>query len=235
MDAGPPTPRVTPLWLTYLSFPAARSEVVLKIRRRGAIEEFSATPYMVSALQCGMWSVYAIVTPCKLQPFVTNIVGVGLELVYVAFFLSYATGAALRRVALQFAGCVVFFVVLVVFGVVIAPHLPISPFPVQTPPLSKATTVLGFICAGLNILSAPCRAPPCHSPRTSALLPRHTQIASSPLLDHVFRSVLAPLSFPLLICIVLSAQCATQRPPATLAQCTRHHSQLCGLSFAPSQ
>jgi len=124
---------------------------MLKIRRRGAVEEYSATPYMVAALQCGTWTTYAIVTPCKIQPLVTNSVGLVLELCYIVWFIFYA-GASTRRVLLQTSGYALVFIVLAGFGVVAAPHLPITPFPSQTPPLSKQTTVLGFVCAGLNVL-----------------------------------------------------------------------------------
>ena len=53
-----------------------------KIRRRGYVGDFSSIPYLISMLQCGLWSVYALppVTPCKLQPLVTNGVGFCLEI-----------------------------------------------------------------------------------------------------------------------------------------------------------
>ena len=65
-------------WLLFLSPLPTMS----KIRRRGHIGDFSALPYLVSTLQCGMWAVYALpmVTPCKTQPLVTNAVGFVLEL-----------------------------------------------------------------------------------------------------------------------------------------------------------
>lgn len=65
-------------WMLFISpIPTMR-----KIRRRGYVGDFSSIPYLISMLQCGLWSVYALppVTPCKLQPLVTNGVGFCLEI-----------------------------------------------------------------------------------------------------------------------------------------------------------
>jgi solute carrier family 50 (sugar transporter) len=117
------------------------------------VGEYSCFPYLVSGVQCGCWMVYALppVTPCKTQPLVTNAVGLALELFYIIFYFMYA-GPRLRETLRQLlvAASVVLFVLL--FGLVVAPHLPIDGFPPQTPPLSKQTTVLGFACAVLNTL-----------------------------------------------------------------------------------
>jgi hypothetical protein len=136
-------------WLLFLS----PIPVMLDIRRRGAVDAYSCVPYLVSGLQCALWVLYALppVTPCKMQPLVTNGVGVGLELVYIAFYLANA-GPRFRESVLQLGGTVVSFTVLTICGLLVAPYLPISGFPHETPPLSKQTTVLGFICAILNIL-----------------------------------------------------------------------------------
>ena len=65
-------------WLLFLS----PVPTVFKIWRRGSVGDFSALPYLVSTLQCGLWSVYSLpfVTPCKMQPLVTNVVGFALEI-----------------------------------------------------------------------------------------------------------------------------------------------------------
>lgn len=66
--------------------------VVRKWRAAGDVKEFSCTPYLVSALQCSLWTLYALpfVTPCKLQPLVTNAVGGSLEICYCVAYVYFA-------------------------------------------------------------------------------------------------------------------------------------------------
>ena len=79
-------------WLLFLS----PLPTMFQIRRAGDVGDFSALPYLISMLQCGLWSVYALpaITPCKIQPLVTNVVGFALEISCAppattrAFFLS---------------------------------------------------------------------------------------------------------------------------------------------------
>ena len=66
-------------WLLFVSpLPTMR-----KVCQRGYVGDFSALPYLITTLNCGLWAVYALpwVTPCKMQPLVTNVVGFTFELV----------------------------------------------------------------------------------------------------------------------------------------------------------
>lgn len=121
-----------------------------KIVRMKTTEKFSSVPYFVSMLQCGLWTVYATVTPCKLQPFVTNVVGCLLEALYVLIFVWYAPSRTVRtRMMLATLAVVLIFVGLTLFALLLGPALPIAPWPEKH--ASKQTTLLGFICIGLNI------------------------------------------------------------------------------------
>ena len=85
-------------WLLFLApIPTCR-----KISRRGYVGDFSALPYLVSTLQCGLWSMYALpwVTPDKTQPLVTNVVGFAIEMTCAP--LLFAAGASLEALAAVF-------------------------------------------------------------------------------------------------------------------------------------
>lgn len=135
-------------WLLFL----APLPTMGKIRRAGTTGDFSAVPYVISYLQCGLWAVYALpwVTPCKLQPLVTNVFGCLLELSYVLFFIAYSPTARRRmRMILAFLAATVTLVALAAFALVLGPNLPLKPWP--DPDATKTTTVLGLICTVLNI------------------------------------------------------------------------------------
>ena len=135
-------------WLLFIApLPTMR-----KIVRAGNTGDFSPVPYLVSALQCGLWAVYALpfVTPCKLQPLVTNAIGSMLELSYVLLFIAYAPTQR-RRMCLVVATLALALALGAISAgaLLIAPKLPITPWP--DPKASKTTTVLGLICIVLNI------------------------------------------------------------------------------------
>lgn len=52
------------------------------IHSRGSVEKFSPVPYLVGSISTALWIAYAVVTPCKNQLLVTNIVGVLLQVSY---------------------------------------------------------------------------------------------------------------------------------------------------------
>ena len=123
------------------------------IRRRGSVAEYSCVPYTLSLAQCMLWATYALpmVTPCKTQPLITNSLGTALELGYVLVFLRYA-GARRKEITVQVLGMLVGFCAIVLFALLAAPHIEgLKPFPPETPPLSRQTTVLGFVAAISNV------------------------------------------------------------------------------------
>ena len=133
-------------WILFLS-PVL---TVRKIVRAGTVASFSPLPYLVSALQCGLWIVYALpmVTPCKLQPEVTNIIGFALELGYVLVFVRYARNRwamAARATAVVLTIAVV--AVLCVYWVPSQEWIPLWPDAQQ----SRASNVLGLVCLVFNI------------------------------------------------------------------------------------
>ena len=84
----------TSAWILFVSpIPTMRTIV-----RTGTVGDFSALPYLVSCLQCSLWTVYALpsITPCKTQPLVTNGVGAVLELGYLLVFIRFSRSAAAR-------------------------------------------------------------------------------------------------------------------------------------------
>jgi len=133
-------------WLLFIS----PLPVMREIGRRGHVGDFSALPYLISTMQCGLWTVYALpmVTPCKIQPLVTNAVGCCLEFCYVCVFIRFTGAAARRSLLLRLllvigvvGGCSA-------FAIAAAKHLPIPSYPSGA---SRATTVLGFLCTFFNI------------------------------------------------------------------------------------
>jgi solute carrier family 50 protein (sugar transporter) len=135
-------------WLLFLApLPTMR-----KIHRAKSTGDFSAVPYLVSAMNCGLWTVYAAVTPCKLQPFVTNVVGGLLEVCYVIIFIWRAPTRKRRScMVMAMLAVVLTLVALSAFAIYVAPELPIKPWPVENPPITKKTTVLGLFAIAFNI------------------------------------------------------------------------------------
>lgn len=133
-------------WLLFL----APMPTMRKIIRSRHIHEFSPLPYLISMLQCFLWTVYALpaVTPCKTQPLVTNGAGFVLELVYVLIFIRYAH-AQRWAMLLKFAIVIAIAAFVCVAALVLAPHFDFKSFP--DPDASRSTTVLGWTCSVFNV------------------------------------------------------------------------------------
>lgn len=124
-----------------------------EIRRRGSVASYSCVPYTLSLAQCMLWVTYAlpVVTPCKTQPLITNSLGTALELSYLLVFLRYG-GTRRAEIAFQLVAMLVVLGAIVLFALLVAPHIKeLKPFPPATPPLSRQTTVLGFVAAISNV------------------------------------------------------------------------------------
>ena len=110
---------------------------MLAILRRRSTEAFSCLPYAAAFLQCSVWVAYALVTPNRLSPLVTNVAGVALESVYLLVFLPNASDPTSARA-----------VVFGAFGgafLLIAGVLVLTPHPSWSP-------ALGTVAAALNIV-----------------------------------------------------------------------------------
>jgi solute carrier family 50 protein (sugar transporter) len=123
---------------------------MLHIVKTKSTGDFSPLPYLVSMLQCGLWSVYALppVTPCKLQPLVTNGLGFFLEMSYVYVFIVYskARGQMILKLALTLG----VLAALATSALLLAPKLNIPSWPDKD--ASRTTTLLGMECVVLNVM-----------------------------------------------------------------------------------
>jgi hypothetical protein len=72
------------------------------IWKNKTVEEYSAVPYLATLLNCMMWLLYGLpaVTPDNMLIITINVIGITIELHYIALFLAYSVGAARRRVLL---------------------------------------------------------------------------------------------------------------------------------------
>ena len=57
------------------------------IRTSRRVLSFSPDPYLISSMNCASWVFYAIITPDRLQPLITNLIGVAFNLSYSVVFL----------------------------------------------------------------------------------------------------------------------------------------------------
>eukprot|EP00519_Triparma_laevis_P007154 CAMPEP_0182499928 /NCGR_PEP_ID=MMETSP1321-20130603/8028_1 /TAXON_ID=91990 /ORGANISM="Bolidomonas sp., Strain RCC1657" /LENGTH=232 /DNA_ID=CAMNT_0024704183 /DNA_START=94 /DNA_END=792 /DNA_ORIENTATION=+ len=51
-----------------------------------SVEKFSPDPYIISVINCGSWVAYAIVTPDRQAPLITNLIGTAVNIIYVLVF-----------------------------------------------------------------------------------------------------------------------------------------------------
>eukprot|EP00301_Raphidiophrys_heterophryoidea_P010613 c1579_g1_i1.p1 GENE.c1579_g1_i1~~c1579_g1_i1.p1 ORF type:complete len:252 (-),score=61.28 c1579_g1_i1:121-876(-) len=116
------------------------------------VKKFSCFPWVVSLFQCSLWVVYAIITPDRLQPLVTNLIGVLLEGVYVALYFMNAKGEAKRHTTIMLAVVGALFVLIVTVVLLAVPHWtwvkPLDPKSTD----SRETVFLGMICVVINII-----------------------------------------------------------------------------------
>jgi len=58
-----------------------------KIRRAHRVFQFSPDPYIINCMNCASWCLYAIITPDRIQPLITNGIGLLMNVTYVVLFL----------------------------------------------------------------------------------------------------------------------------------------------------
>uniref|UniRef100_A0A0D9WTQ5 Bidirectional sugar transporter SWEET n=1 Tax=Leersia perrieri TaxID=77586 RepID=A0A0D9WTQ5_9ORYZ len=81
------------------------------IWKKRSVEQYSATPYVATLLSCMLWLLYGLPA---VQPrgmalvIVISVVGIAIQLVYLALYLAFSAGAVRRRVVLLLAAEVTF-------------------------------------------------------------------------------------------------------------------------------
>ncbi|MCL7025870.1 hypothetical protein MKW94_007215 [Papaver nudicaule] len=122
---------------------------LFSIHQKGAAEDFSPNPYLLAILNCASWIYYGIVHTDSLLVLTINGFGLVIEILYVAFYLFYATKKQRLSVVKKFipgALCFVLLVLLLVF----LPN-PKSQTGIKVDPESGKGIAIGVICVLANI------------------------------------------------------------------------------------
>ena len=101
--------------------------VIIDIVRHRAIRKNSYIPYIVSFPQCMCWVFYAIVTPNRLQPLVTNIIGSSCFAIYLVIFLWFSRDEQRRKLLMHMTILALAMAVLVIFTVFAIPKMTFIP------------------------------------------------------------------------------------------------------------
>ncbi|KAI3892646.1 hypothetical protein MKX03_029555 [Papaver bracteatum] len=108
------------------------------IYKKRAVEDFSPNPYIVSILNCALWVYYGVLHPESILGITINVIGLIIEFMYVALYLTYADkkqrNSVLRKSIMEF----VFFL-----GVVLSCSL--------IPDLWNRGIAIGVVCDMVNI------------------------------------------------------------------------------------
>ncbi|RZC48063.1 hypothetical protein C5167_041026 [Papaver somniferum] len=118
------------------------------IYKKGAVEDFSPYPYIVTVLNCALWVFYGFVTPNSLLVITINGGGLVIELIYVAIYFFYADNKQRKRPCIWSLAEIVFLVAVVLLCSLI-PN-----------PQSWRGVVIGWLCVAVNIgmYAIPCLA-----------------------------------------------------------------------------
>eukprot|EP00613_Pedinella_sp_CCMP2098_P078961 CAMPEP_0171964490 /NCGR_PEP_ID=MMETSP0993-20121228/181496_1 /TAXON_ID=483369 /ORGANISM="non described non described, Strain CCMP2098" /LENGTH=247 /DNA_ID=CAMNT_0012613325 /DNA_START=126 /DNA_END=869 /DNA_ORIENTATION=- len=119
-----------------------------RILAERTILDFSEIPYATSVCNCILWVAYAIATPGRLFPLLTNVCGLALSLSYCTVFLWYSTGGAFFRVRLRVCGVLGCMGFVVVVAFVLLPALNCPDFIGNGD--SSTTDLLGVFAAAFN-------------------------------------------------------------------------------------
>ncbi|KAL1505056.1 hypothetical protein AB1Y20_008816 [Prymnesium parvum] len=124
--------------------------VMQKVRTEQNVGEFAITPYLLSALACGMWVVYGLpaVTPCSAQLLITNAIGCTLEVGYILIFLWYAQ-ARRNEFLINVAAMLAAFAVIITCSLVLSPKL-FRDSDTDDTARSRRSVVLGTFCSVLT-------------------------------------------------------------------------------------
>ncbi|GJP46350.1 hypothetical protein CLOM_g5649 [Closterium sp. NIES-68] len=103
---------VDPQWEAGLGLVGTLSAIALfvspiktfqRIISKRNTEDFPSFPYVSTFLNCFVWTIYALpfVTPNRLPPLITNVIGVVFQVVYLILFVRYAKDKAQSQVRQQ--------------------------------------------------------------------------------------------------------------------------------------
>ncbi|KAB1994943.1 hypothetical protein ES319_D13G129400v1 [Gossypium barbadense] len=111
-----------------------------RIVRHRSTEEFESFPYICTLLNSALWTYYGVTKPGSLLVATVNGFGIVVELIYVALFLIFAPPRIKAKTGILFGVFDVGFVAATVLGtqLILDGEMRID--------------VIGFLCAGLNIL-----------------------------------------------------------------------------------
>ena len=143
-------------WTLFLS-PIPTMRIIWKERD---VQEFTEATYIASLANCMLWVLYAFVTPGRLQPLITNIGGMLLQLSYCCVFVKCSTGGPRARDIRFRMTCTVVGLAIVtvfVFGIIPAKLFHMTDFmgmvddDDQTDVAMAQSDVLGLLCLIFNI------------------------------------------------------------------------------------
>ncbi|KAI3941739.1 hypothetical protein MKW92_021596 [Papaver armeniacum] len=118
------------------------------IHKKGAVEDFSPYPYIVTVLNCALWIYYGKITPDSLLVISINGAGLIIEFIYVAIYLFYANKKQ-RKPAGILSLAEIFSYVALVLSCSLIPN-----------PQSWRGMLIGWLCVVVNVLmyAIPCVA-----------------------------------------------------------------------------
>ena len=127
---------------------AAPIPTMLTIRRHGALGDFDSLPYVAMLMQGAFWTVYGlpIVTPCRTQVLVCNVIGVLISVSYVALFVAYADSVRRPRILAVSGGAAVIIVAVCSTALIldaVHPHAPNAS--------GTASMIIGVACVVVTI------------------------------------------------------------------------------------
>ncbi|XP_061354113.1 bidirectional sugar transporter SWEET5 [Gastrolobium bilobum] len=114
----------------------------MKIWKAKSVQDFKPDPYVVTILNCAMWSFYGMPFVSKHNTLVVTINGFGffLEIFYTSIFFAFSTWNKRKKILIALLAEVIF-LVLVIFIVMYAVHT-----------LKQRTLIVGLICIVFNVL-----------------------------------------------------------------------------------
>uniref|UniRef100_A0A803L8P0 Bidirectional sugar transporter SWEET n=1 Tax=Chenopodium quinoa TaxID=63459 RepID=A0A803L8P0_CHEQI len=113
----------------------------LRIIKNKSVEEFKPDPYLCTVINCLFWCLYGLpfVHPNNILVTTINGIGLGIELIYLAIFLTYASNSKRKFIAWVLLGEVVLFVAVVLLTLFIFHNT------------DKRTIFVGAFCVVFNV------------------------------------------------------------------------------------
>lgn len=118
-----------------------------RIAKEGSVGDFDHVPYVTAWMNCALWTSYAVITPGRLQPLVTNAAGCLFQTCYLGVFLRNAAPGPRGRCARASAAAAL--AAAAVVGLALAFAAAVD-FP-KLPGDSRAASAIGVVAAALNI------------------------------------------------------------------------------------